>query len=319
MLGDISWRPAWLEIVRVVHFSHVNTPPVPNQFRHSKPAQDDRPRIGFGLHFLDPAEAVRTFQDLKAGDLRLLVESPVLYPAVWPFLETIKAVNPRDIPLSKYFVPDAKLSGIAIDIPAYAKAPGFKWDLTCLHQPKSKIKELHFRPTRPSSVAAARGLLRKFSKLDPSQADAVMDSLNREVALIQGPPGTGKTFTGIEFLRVLLANRVKPILMLGFTNHAVDHILRAAYEGVSTNIVRLGTRSNDKVIKKLTLGRLKGYKGALRALRGKMRALEKKMESTTLSVPTTTLSPDEFIDFIKASYPALADAVEVLPAHVPLV
>ncbi|KAL1409336.1 hypothetical protein Q8F55_003318 [Vanrija albida] len=91
---------------------------MPNQFRHSKPAHDDRPRLGFGLHFLDNHEGLRMFQDVKAGDLRILVESPVLYPAVWPFLETLKAIHPQELPLSRYFVPNADLSSIEIDIPA---------------------------------------------------------------------------------------------------------------------------------------------------------------------------------------------------------
>jgi hypothetical protein len=35
-------------------------------------------------------------------------------------------------------------------------------------------------------------MLREKSRLDVSQADAVIDTLTREVSLIQGPPGTGK-------------------------------------------------------------------------------------------------------------------------------
>ncbi|KAL1409335.1 hypothetical protein Q8F55_003317 [Vanrija albida] len=143
-----------------------------------------------------------------------------------------------------------------------------------------------------------------------------MDSLNREVALIQGPPGTGKTYTGVEFLRVLLANDVKPILMLGFTNHAVDHILRATYEGVTRNIVRLGSRSEDSVIKKLTLRRLRGNKGALRELRRQMQGLEKTLSSTPLDVQTQPLSHEEFLAFVAVAHPSLVKAVEILPDHV---
>ncbi|KAG8904879.1 hypothetical protein FRC00_013693 [Tulasnella sp. 408] len=62
-----------------------------------------------------------------------------------------------------------------------------------------------------------------------------------EVSLIQGPPGTGKSFTGIELLRILTTNNVGPILLIAYTNHALDHILRKVLEDeITRKVVRLG-------------------------------------------------------------------------------
>ncbi|KAF8748917.1 P-loop containing nucleoside triphosphate hydrolase protein [Rhizoctonia solani] len=69
--------------------------------------------------------------------------------------------------------------------------------------------------TNPDSVANARNRLRN-SRLDPSQAEAVIDSLTREVSLIQGPPGTGKG--------ILDADITKNLIRLG-SRSAVDERL----------------------------------------------------------------------------------------------
>lgn len=43
--------------------------------------------------------------------------------------------------------------------------------------------------------------MREHSVFDGSQAEAVVDVLTRQVALVQGPPGTGKTFAGVELVK----------------------------------------------------------------------------------------------------------------------
>ncbi|EEB87724.1 hypothetical protein MPER_14830, partial [Moniliophthora perniciosa FA553] len=76
--------------------------------------------------------------------------------------------------------------------------------------------------------------------LDPSQCEAMVDVLTREVALIQGPPGTGKSFTGKEILRVLFANKIRPVVLIAFTNHALDHMLRSVLDAKITERVYSG-------------------------------------------------------------------------------
>ncbi len=53
---------------------------------------------------------------------------------------------------------------------------------------------------------------------------------------------------------MLFANRALPVLLLAFTNHALDHILRAIHDaGVTEDFVRLGSRSKDEVVSKFNL------------------------------------------------------------------
>jgi hypothetical protein len=63
-----------------------------------------------------------------------------------------------------------------------------------------------------------------------------------------------QSFTGVEILRVLKANNVGPILMIAFTNHALDHMLCSVLDAnITRNIVRLGSRSSDERISQYSI------------------------------------------------------------------
>jgi len=144
--------------------------------------------------FFDPAIEVRILEwyqrdGTELNDTCVLVEAPVMYEAVRPFLEALKA-EPTGIPFSKYLVlREGSLKDIPVDPPQYATAPRFSWDLSPL---LLEGQNLQLDVKDAASIANARQVLRNESSLDPSQAEAVVDSLTREVSLIQGPPGTGK-------------------------------------------------------------------------------------------------------------------------------
>ena len=93
------------------------------------------------------------------------------------------------------------------------------------------------------------------TSLDSSQLCAFRAALTQEVSVIQGPPGTGKTFIGLKVVEALVANQQRcsnfPILVLCYTNHALDQFL----EGIlaipnqgrkELNIVRIGGRCKTK-------------------------------------------------------------------------
>ena len=77
--------------------------------------------------------------------------------------------------------------------------------------------------------------------LNELQYEAFRSALQREFAVIQGPPGTGKTYLGLKIAHTLLDNnhlwkdaddeKSCPILMLAYTNHALDSFL----EGLTIN------------------------------------------------------------------------------------
>lgn len=63
-----------------------------------------------------------------------------------------------------------------------------------------------------------------------------------------------QSFTGVELLRVLISNNIGPILLIAFTNHALDNIITHVLDkGLTEKVVRLGSRSNDENLAKYTL------------------------------------------------------------------
>jgi hypothetical protein len=141
--------------------------------------------------FFDTKLQLRVLQDLRnpqssRGGIRFLVESPVMFEAIRPFLEALK-VEPEIVPFSRYLVhhPPGFLSSCELEPPKYARLPNFTFQLASLFPDEAEVEDLTLSVMDPHSIKHARTELRR-SRLDPSQAEAVVDALTREVALIQG-------------------------------------------------------------------------------------------------------------------------------------
>ncbi|TEA18713.1 NFX1-type zinc finger-containing protein 1 [Colletotrichum sidae] len=98
---------------------------------------------------------------------------------------------------------------------------------------------------------------RQTFELDESQIRAVLHALKSPVALIQGPPGTGKSFVGALVAKILLSDPDKRVLVLSYTNHALDQFLEDLTKiGIlSDSMVRLGSKYNQ-VTEALSLDKL---------------------------------------------------------------
>ncbi|KEP48218.1 NFX1-type zinc finger protein [Rhizoctonia solani 123E] len=204
-------------------------------------------RLSIHVSFFDTEANLRIVQALQrrrdSSDTRVLIEAPVFYEGIRPFLEALKR-EPESLPFGKYLRLQSKeeLARTVISPPMYSRTPGFTFELKDLYPSGAGVHSLKLNTRDPNSVANTRAQLIRASRLDPSQAEAVVDSLTREVALIQGPPGTGKSYTGLELIRVLVKNKIIPILLVAFTNHALDHMLTGILDAeISTKLVRLGS------------------------------------------------------------------------------
>lgn len=104
------------------------------------------------------------------------------------------------------------------------------------------LKGIHQLPFQPSIVHGVQDesqpkhwrrvdqrtlLCENLSLMNTSQLKAFHQALTRKVCLIQGPPGTGKTYVGLRIVEALLKYQVteKPILVVCYTNHALDQFL----------------------------------------------------------------------------------------------
>lgn len=122
------------------------------------------------------------------------------------------------------------------------------------------------------------------TNLDKSQLAAVQMALTQNLSVIQGPPGTGKTYVGLKIMEILLQNRAQwypllqsPILVVSYTNHALDQFLEGILEFTkkedNLKMVRIGGRCLSENIQSYTLKEYKKCRPSfiLKYLNSKMR------------------------------------------------
>ncbi|KAF5338167.1 hypothetical protein D9758_014721 [Tetrapyrgos nigripes] len=240
-------------------------------------------RLELKVVFFDDSVQMRVLQSLRqhsGGGRKVLIEAPVMFEAIRPFLEALRR-EPESIPFGKYLIhqPARALALQGVDPPQYATAPGFSFQLESLFREEAGVTGLELSVTDPDSVEVARRELKERSRLDPSQADAVVDALTREVSLIQGPPGTGKSYTGVEIIRIL-RQVATPILLIAFTNHALDHLLNSVIDNnITRRIVRLGGRSADERMREFSIEALEMAQGGS-SLDGTIKDLYRNLKDT---------------------------------------
>ncbi|GFN85330.1 nfx1-type Zinc finger-containing protein 1-like [Plakobranchus ocellatus] len=108
--------------------------------------------------------------------------------------------------------------------------------------------------------------------LNWSQREAVQMALTKKLAVIQGPPGTGKTYVGLKVVHTLLENhnawaltktklkrhvKNSPILIVCYTNHALDQFLEGILQFCTNGLIRVGGRSKSEKLADFNLKVLK--------------------------------------------------------------
>ncbi|EPE04305.1 hypothetical protein F503_01309 [Ophiostoma piceae UAMH 11346] len=194
----------------------------------------------------------------------VLVEFPgILLDSFLPTLQALQATTTSlKVPFAKLLTAadntsfDSTTGDMAsIPPPKYAQLPGFEFNLSCLSQ--SGAGQTHLLSHGVDAPITAQEV-EKQTRLDMTQSAALVDALSRSVALVQGPPGTGKTFAGVEILKVLLQNSKKanmgPILIVCYTNHALDQLLEHVLDArPKTQVIRMGSRSKSERLRDLNL------------------------------------------------------------------
>ncbi|PCH39561.1 nucleoside triphosphate hydrolase protein [Wolfiporia cocos MD-104 SS10] len=246
-----------------------------------------------------------------ASTFTILIDDNVMFEAARPFLERLQTIEPTEIPFARYLAHNGALEGVQLRPPLYATAPGFKYKLECLEKPghRGRIQSLNIN--LPGAADAARRQLLQSSTLDPSQVEAVVNTLTREVSLIQGPPGTGKSFTAKEILRVLFASGIKPI----------DHMLTSVLDaGITRKLVRLGSRSSDERISEYTLDKLEKIAGGsplldrpIKRQYAIMKKLEEEMSRVMELIQIPALSWDAVEQFLDIHFPDHVEGIRTPP------
>jgi hypothetical protein len=182
-----------------------------------------------------------------------LLEFPgVLLPAFQPTLVALQQmIESRDLPFAELLAPtQGAQHPEGIDKPAYTRRPNFRYNLSTLSTRGDTIT-LNVSSPMDASVLSAQ------TSLDNAQAEALISTLTRSMALIQGPPGTGKSYTGVALMKVLMANKAAaklgPVICVTFTNHALDQILEHLVDAEVEQVIRIGSRSKSERLMPLNL------------------------------------------------------------------
>ena len=183
-----------------------------------------------------------------------MVESTAYYEAYRHVLKSMQDISesPDTVPLEKYVV---KCDFTDVKTPVFLQIPSRlpRFNMADIFTPQSARGVLKIFDVTNQSVWP----LADRTHFDASQLDALKMALSKEVSVIQGPPGTGKTYIGLKIVEAYLKNRAvwdpqraAPILVVCYTNHALDQFLEGIHDlqvdGKCPNIIRVGGRCKSK-------------------------------------------------------------------------
>uniref|UniRef100_A0A8D1FXU5 RZ-type domain-containing protein n=1 Tax=Sus scrofa TaxID=9823 RepID=A0A8D1FXU5_PIG len=203
--------------------------------------------------------------EVQPSDSFLMVETTAYFEAYRHVLEGLQEIQEEDVPFQRNIV----------ECDSHVKEPryllmGGRYDfIPLIKDPSATGESLRnaeaLRCSRVNVLDPSQWPSKEALKLDDSQMEALQFALTRELAIIQGPPGTGKTYVGLKIVQALLTNEPVwqislqkfPILVVCYTNHALDQFLEGIYKCQKTSIVRVGGRSNSEILKQFTLRELR--------------------------------------------------------------
>ena len=202
----------------------------------------------------------------------VMAESRAYFEASRHILHSLQTAEIDTMPFTKYLVLNQT---VPVNKPKYLNDSIALYDITCLYGAEESFGE----PKIIDILNKRAWPLAEQIELDQSQLDAIQMALTQEIAVIQGPPGTGKTYIGIKIVQTLLQNKDKtgrhPILVLCYTNHALDQFLEGILDQYETDcsetcvftenlmptkkpkIVRIGGRSQRERIQDLNITKLR--------------------------------------------------------------
>ena len=198
------------------------------------------------VKFMD--EVHDNFFDSKAQKIYDMVESPTYFEAYRHVLAALQIIAPESIPFADYIISASN----EVKNPKYLQdRNAVSYDLRgCLtaNDEECKINLSEIQDWEDKTT------------LNHSQLLAIQKALSREFVIIQGPPGTGKTFVGLKITHSLLVNkevwktpRQSQVLIVCYTNHALDQFVEGLLKMGHQDILRVGSRCQNGNVEECSL------------------------------------------------------------------
>ncbi|KAJ2891191.1 hypothetical protein MKZ38_000767 [Zalerion maritima] len=186
-----------------------------------------------------------------AGVEGLLVNLPEIISATFkPVLERLQRISQTGGLRFQHWILPILAGQTRMPPPAYARRTGFQFYLESIAKPI--LANLVISPMVSANDMGVTSKLESCTELDPGQYQGLVAALTREFTLIQGPPGTGESYLGVQLVRILLRSKSEahlgPIIIICFTNHALDQFLERLIEVGVHNVVRIGSQSQSQTL-----------------------------------------------------------------------
>ena len=225
------------------------------------------------------------FMHQKKNTEFVMAESIAYYEASSHVLRSLQLAEPTSMPFTKHLL---KNNSTKVDPPKYLSIcprEAISYDVSLIIKNEFKKYPKCARKYSSIKILCHEWPSLEDTDLDESQLRAMKMALTQEVVVIQGPPGTGKTFIGLKIVQALLKNKKYwsldvapkaahkrekrllcasggPILIMCFTNHALDQFLEGIldlHEEKKPNIVRVGSRSRSEKLQQYNLAAIKHH------------------------------------------------------------
>ncbi|XP_027846821.2 NFX1-type zinc finger-containing protein 1-like [Aphis gossypii] len=197
-----------------------------------------------------------------------MVESEVFFEPYKCSMQVLKNINTNKFPMEKYIISACN----DINYPYYLEKLPEDYDYTIDLDIIFKVRNNENWPTKEELG------------LDEFQYGAFRAALTQEFTIIQGPPGTGKTFLGLKIMKTIISNLyenkllTKPILVICYTNHALDQFI----EGIlsfTKKVVRIGGQSKSKLIEEYNLRNITRKYKQFKNINKVLRKVEDKLKT----------------------------------------
>lgn len=214
----------------------------------------------------------------------LMIECSVYFEPYYHVLKALQNMDTESFPLEEYII---HVHNEPVP-PAYVTVDTLMTIPTIRNDANVRVLSKDSWPTK------------RCLGLDESQYNALKAALTREFCVIQGPPGTGKTYIGLRITEILLDNsklwNTGPILVICFTNHALDQFL----EGILTyteKIVRIGGQSKTEKLKPFNIRELRYKERRNKLVNDNLKMKLSVIKSQMLDIRTI----QNMIDTVKAN------------------
>ncbi|CAH0486770.1 unnamed protein product [Peronospora farinosa] len=207
--------------------------------------------------------SLKSNQERNRLRMLLLEFNNVFLVAYEPVLRTLQSIHPAIMPFLEYLAPETPQTPgeSRMEPPIYCLADEFSFDLSSVIRTypgtvNGGPSQLLLRPDQQNSREECEAALVRYSTLEHDQAKALVHALSSRVACIQGLPGSGKSFIGSMLTRIIVEAKVSPVLVVCYTNHALDQFLCHLLDVGITRLVRIGGQCKEPRLEKFNLNSL---------------------------------------------------------------